>query len=66
MRTGLLNFRHRTVDPKTATTEARARFPHPKAEVLASESVRLKISAATRPNASVIPQRALTQGPTGE
>ena len=65
-RTGVLNFRDTTVDPKTGTIQARAQFPNPDAEVLAGEFVRLRISGATRPNAIVIPQRAMMQGPTGQ
>jgi membrane fusion protein (multidrug efflux system) len=65
-RTGVLNFRDTTVDPKTGTIQARAQFPNPDAEVLAGEFVRLRIRGATHPNAILIPQRAMVQGPTGQ
>lgn len=65
-REGVLNFRDTTVDPKTGTILGRAQFPNPDAQILAGEFVRLRISGARRPDAILIPQRAMVQGPRGE
>ena len=64
--TGVLNFQDSTVDPKTGTIQGRAQFPNPDAQVLAGEFVRLRIRGATHPDAILIPQRAMVQGPSGQ
>lgn len=65
-RTGRLDFQDTSVDPKTGTIQARARFPNPDAEILPGAFVRMRIRGAVRPHAILIPQRAMLQGPGGQ
>ena len=65
-RTGRLDFQDTSVDTKTGTIQARARFPNPDAEILPGAFVRMRIRGAVRPQAILIPQRAMLQGPTGQ
>lgn len=65
-RKGRVNFRDATVDPKTGTILGRAQFPNPEAEILPGAFVRLRIHGAVRPDAILIPQRAMLHGGGGQ
>jgi membrane fusion protein (multidrug efflux system) len=64
--TGALNFTDVRVNAQTGTSEARAELPNAKGELRAGEFVRVVLSGAVRPNAIVVPQRAVLEGPQGK
>ncbi len=53
------------VDARTGTIQARAIFPNPEGTLLPGLFVRLVIRGVTLPDAIVIPNRAIGQGPQG-
>ncbi len=63
---GVVNFVDARVNTQTGTTETRAEFPNPGNLLRAGEFVRITLSGAVRPNAIVVPQRAVLEGPTGK
>lgn len=63
---GVLNFTDVRVDPQTGTSEARAVLPNAKGLLRAGEFVRVLMEGATRPNAVLVPQRAVLEGPEGK
>ncbi len=64
--TGVLDFTDVRVSSITGTTEARAELPNPKGLLRAGEFVRVVINGAVRPQAIVVPQRAVLEGPQGK
>src|SRR3954470_24979843 len=55
----------RRVDPQTGTIQARAIFPNPDGALLPGQFVRVVIRGITLPEAIVIPNQAIVQGPQG-
>jgi hypothetical protein len=55
----------RRVDPQTGTIQARAIFPNPDGALLPGQFVRVVIRGVTLPEAIVIPNQAIVQGPQG-
>jgi membrane fusion protein, multidrug efflux system len=62
---GKLDNAAQRVDPQTGTIQARAVFPNPDGSLLPGQFVRVRVSGITLPNAIVVPQRAVSQGPQG-
>jgi membrane fusion protein (multidrug efflux system) len=62
---GHLNFMDLAVDVQTGTTALRAEFPNPRRILLPGQFVRARVDAGVRPDAVVIPQRAVTVTPKG-
>ena len=65
-RSGAVNFTDARVNTQTGTSEARAEFPNPGNALRAGEFVRIVLEGATRPDAVVVPQRAVLEGPKGK
>src|SRR5262245_36582311 len=65
-RTGTINFTDVRVNTQTGTSEARAEIPNPGNLLRAGEFARIVLHGATRPNATVVPQRAVLEGPKGK
>ena len=63
---GTLQFSDVTVDASTGSVSLRAIFPNPKAELLPGMFVRARLDEAVDPDALLVPQLAVTRGPTGE
>lgn len=63
--TGVVNFRSPTYDQTTGTLQDRAVFPNPKGDLRPGQFVRIKVYGAQRPNAILIPRRALLQKKQG-
>jgi membrane fusion protein (multidrug efflux system) len=63
---GVVNFRDVRVNRQTGTSESRAEFPNPSHALRAGEFVRIELRGAVRPNAIVVPQRAVLEGPKGK
>ncbi len=53
------------VDPQTGTIQARAVFPNPDGALLPGQFVRVAVRGITLPDALMVPERAVTQGPQG-
>lgn len=62
---GNVDFSAPTYDQSTGTLLARAVFPNPDALLRPGQFVRIKIFGAMRPNAILVPQRALLQKKNG-
>jgi len=62
---GKVNFSSPTYNQGTGTLEARAVFPNPKAILRPGQFVKLKVYGAKRPNAIVVPRRAIIQKSDG-
>jgi membrane fusion protein (multidrug efflux system) len=65
-RTGKLDFTDARVDAATATVEARSELANPDDALKPGQFVRVVLSGATRPDAIVVPQRAVLEGPQGK
>ena len=63
---GKLDFADVRVSPATGTREARAEIPNPDGVLRPGQFVRVILRGATRPNAVVVPQRAVMEGPQGK
>ena len=63
---GVLNFSDVRVNSQTGTSEARAEFPNPGNQLRPGEFSRVVLTGAVRPNAIVIPQRAVLESPKGK
>ena len=63
---GVLNFSDVRVNSQTGTSEARAEFPNPGNQLRPGEFSRIVLTGAVRPNAIVIPQRAVLESPKGK
>src|SRR5690606_32194709 len=62
---GHLNFLDQSVDRTTGSSSLRAQFPNPRRELLPGQFVRARIEAGQRPDALVVPQRAVTLQASG-
>ncbi|MBA3237264.1 MAG: efflux RND transporter periplasmic adaptor subunit [Parachlamydiaceae bacterium] len=62
---GKVNFFSPTYDPKTGTMMARAELPNPDGTLRPGQFIRARITGAVRPDAIVIPQRAVVQSKKG-
>lgn len=58
---GHINFVARALDPTTGTFALRAEFPNPDHRLLPGLFARIRITAEDRPNAIVVPDRAVQQ-----
>lgn len=65
-RTGRLNFTDVRVSPATGTREARAEIANPDGQLRPGQFVRVVLRGAERPNAVLVPQRAVMEGPQGK
>jgi membrane fusion protein (multidrug efflux system) len=65
-RTGRLAFSDIRISGSTGTSEARAELPNPGGRLRPGQFVRVTLNGATRPNAVLIPQRAVLEGPQGK
>jgi len=63
--TGYLDFLDLSIDQTTGTVALRAEFPNPERILLPGQFVRARIHAGVRPNALLIPQRAVSVQPEG-
>jgi membrane fusion protein (multidrug efflux system) len=66
LHTGKLDFTDARVDPGTATVEARADLANPEGMLKPGQFVRVVLTGATRPDAVLVPQRAVLEGPQGK
>jgi membrane fusion protein (multidrug efflux system) len=64
--TGKLDFTDARVDAATATVEARADLANPDGVLKPGQFVRVFLTGATRPDAVLVPQRAVLEGPQGK
>ncbi len=62
---GRITFTNADYNPQTGTFLLRATFPNPDGTLRAGQFVRTRVSGATRPNAIVVPQKAVLQGAQG-
>nr|WP_246717652.1 efflux RND transporter periplasmic adaptor subunit [Microvirga flocculans] len=62
---GKIDTAAQRVDPQTGTIQARAIFPNPDGVLLPGQFVRVRLLGVTYPNAIVVPQQAVSQGPQG-
>jgi membrane fusion protein (multidrug efflux system) len=65
-RTGRLAFADIRVSGQTGTSDARAEIPNPEGRLRPGQFVRVTLTGATRPNAVLVPQRAVLEGPQGK
>ena len=65
-RAGKVDFTDVRVDPVTGTIEARAIVPNPQGVLRPGQFARVVLSGGQRPDALVIPQRAVLEGPKGK
>jgi membrane fusion protein, multidrug efflux system len=64
--TGQITFADAAFNQETGTFLLRAEIPNPKGTLRPGQFVRVLVQGATRPNAIVIPQRSVQQGPRGQ
>ena len=62
---GTVSFVSPVLDPNTGTLSTRAIFANPEAELKPGQFIRAVISGAKRPNAILVPQKAVLQGSKG-
>jgi membrane fusion protein (multidrug efflux system) len=65
LESGKVNFASPTYDQKTGTMMVRAVLPNPENVLRPGQFVRVRLSGAVRPNAIVVPQRAVLQNQKG-
>ena len=65
-KSGRLNFSDVRISPATGTQEARAELPNPQGVLRPGQFVRVILKGAVRPDAVIIPQRAVLEGPQGK
>ncbi len=63
---GKLNFSDVRISGTTGTSEARAELPNPEGLLRPGQFVRVMLKGAQRPNAILVPQRAVLEGPQGK
>jgi membrane fusion protein (multidrug efflux system) len=63
---GKLTFTDVRVSDATGTSEARAELPNPEGLLRPGQFVRVILNGAQRPNAILVPQRAVLEGPKGK
>jgi membrane fusion protein (multidrug efflux system) len=62
---GRITFANAAYNQQTGTFLLRATFPNPEGTLRPGQFVRTRVSGATRPNAIVVPQKAVLQGAQG-
>ena len=65
-RTGRLTFSDVRVSGQTGTSDARAVIANPDEKLRPGQFVRVTLTGATRPDAVLVPQRAVLEGPQGK
>jgi len=65
-RAGRLVFADIRISGQTGTSDARAELPNPEGRLRPGQFVRVTLNGATRPNAVLVPQRAVLEGPQGK
>jgi membrane fusion protein (multidrug efflux system) len=65
-RSGWLAFSDVRVSGQTGASDARAVLPNPEGRLHPGQFVRVTLSGATRPDAVLVPQRAVLEGPQGK
>ncbi len=65
-RVGKLGFSDIRINTATGTSDSRAELPNPQGELRPGQFVQVTLSGATRPNAILVPQRAVLEGPQGK
>jgi len=65
-RKGRLDFSDVRVNPATGTTDTRAELPNPRNQLKPGQFVRVVLSGAQRPDAILVPQKAVLEGPQGK
>jgi membrane fusion protein, multidrug efflux system len=65
-RTGKLTFNDVSLSGATGTSDARAELPNPNGALRPGQFVRVELKGARRPNAVLVPQRAVLEGPQGK
>jgi membrane fusion protein, multidrug efflux system len=65
-RPGKLTFSDVRISGNTGTSEARAELPNPNSLLHPGQFVRVTLKGAQRPNALLVPQRAVLEGPQGK
>ncbi|MGQ0547072.1 MAG: efflux RND transporter periplasmic adaptor subunit [Betaproteobacteria bacterium] len=63
---GMLDFTDVRVSPATGTSEARAELPNGEGALRPGQFVRVILRGAVRPDAILVPQRAVMEGPQGK
>jgi membrane fusion protein (multidrug efflux system) len=63
---GTLDFTDVRVSTQTGTSDARAELPNPEGLLQPGQFVRVQLAGAARPNAILVPQRAVLEGPKGK
>jgi membrane fusion protein (multidrug efflux system) len=63
--TGRITFADSSFNPQTGTFLVRASVDNPKGILLPNQYVRVRLKGATRPNAILVPQRAIQQSSKG-
>ncbi len=63
--TGRITFADSSFNPQTGTFLLRASVDNPKGILLPNQYVRVRVKGAVRPNAILVPQRAIQQGSKG-
>jgi len=65
-RSGKLTFTDVRISGETGTSEARAELPNPDGLLRPGQFVRVTLKGARRPDAILVPQRAVLEGPQGK
>lgn len=65
-RKGRLGFSDIRISTVTGTSDSRAELPNPEGVLRPGQFVQVILTGATRPNAILIPQRAVLEGPQGK
>ena len=63
---GRVNFSDSTIDSATGSVELRAELPNAAADLIPGQFVRVRLLGIERPNAILVPQRAVQQGQEGK
>jgi len=63
---GKMNFSDKQVSTETGTSGFRAAFANPDMKLVPGQFVRVKVKGVVRPNAILVPQRAVLQGQHGK
>ena len=63
---GRVNFSDARVNTTTGTIDARAEFANPERTLMPGQFVRVRVNGASRPQAILVPQRAVLEGPHGK
>lgn len=63
---GKMNFSSKQISTDTGTNTFRASFANPDMKLVPGQFVRVKLKGAVRPNALLVPQRAVMQGQKGK